>query len=188
MSYPLLKNYGCLECSDLPFCPHATEMICNKLGYQPEEINDLVMALQQPVSFEEYILEVQKDDPAGEFFCDKYPWAEHDPESDMFESVVRSEAKRMLGKALDKLTPKEKEILVARYGLDGGKPKTLEDIGQIRGITRERVRQIEKKTLKKLIHPSRSKDLRALLELGELGQTKKRSKSSTNPSRKRKEQ
>jgi len=95
------------------------------------------------------------------------------PELDMFDSVANSEVKRMIKEALEKLTPKEEEIVVARFGLDGGRPKTLEEIGQIRGITRERVRQIEKKALKKLIHPARSRALRDLVEPGKREKAKK---------------
>ena len=171
--YPVLKSHGCLECSDLAYCPHASEMICDKIGCRPEEIDDLIMALQPPASYEEYLEEVLRDDPAGEFFCDNHPWAEYVPELDMFDSVANSEVKRMIKEALEKLTPKEEEIVVARFGLDGGRPKTLEEIGQIRGITRERVRQIEKKALRKLIHPARSRALRDLVEPGKREKAKK---------------
>ena len=171
--YPLLKSHGCLECSDLASCPHASEMICEKIGCRPEEIDDLIMALQPPVSYEEYLEEVLRDDPAGEFFCDNYPWAEYVPELDMFDSVANSEVKRMIKEALEKLTPREEEIVVARFGLDGSRPKTLEEIGQIRGVTRERVRQIEKKALRKLIHPARSRALRDLVEPRKRGKVKK---------------
>ena len=148
-------------------------MICDKIGCRADEIDDLIMALQPPVSYEEYLEEVLRDDPAGEFFCDNHPWAEYVPELDMFDSVANSEVKRMIKEALEKLTPKEEEIVVARFGLDGGRPKTLEEIGQIRGITRERVRQIEKKALKKLIHPARSRALRDLVEPGKREKAKK---------------
>lgn len=91
----------------------------------------------------------------------------------MFDSVTNSEVKRMIKDALEKLTPREEEIVVARFGLDGSRPKTLEEIGQIRGVTRERVRQIEKKALRKLIHPARSRALRDLVEPGKREKAKK---------------
>lgn len=81
-------------------------MICEKIGCRPEEIDDLIMALQPPVSYEEYLEEVLRDDPAGEFFCDNYPWAEYVSELDMFDGVANSEVKRMIKEALEKLTPK----------------------------------------------------------------------------------
>mgnify|MGYP007005375165 CR=1 FL=1 len=71
-------------------------MICEKIGCRPEEIDDLIMALQPPVSYEEYLEEVLRDDPAGEFFCDNYPWAEYVPELDMFDSVEAGENKYIM--------------------------------------------------------------------------------------------
>ena len=64
---------------------------------------------------------------------------------------------------LQSLTQREREVLVYRFGLEDGKPKTLEDVGKIYGVTRERIRQIESKALRKIHHPTRSKKLRDFL-------------------------
>ena len=64
---------------------------------------------------------------------------------------------------LDTLTPRERKVLVLRYGLEDGKPRTLEEVGRQFNVTRERIRQIEAKAIRKLKHPSRAKKLRGLM-------------------------
>ena len=70
---------------------------------------------------------------------------------------------QLLG-VLDTLTPREERVLRLRYGIDDGKPRTLEEVGRVFNVTRERIRQIEAKALRKLRHPSRSKRLRDFLD------------------------
>lgn len=70
----------------------------------------------------------------------------------------------MLEGVLDTLTPREEKVLRLRFGLDDGRSRTLEEVGQVFGVTRERIRQIEAKALRKLRHPSRSKKLKDFLE------------------------
>ena len=72
--------------------------------------------------------------------------------------------KSQIGDALDKLTDRERKIIVLRFGLEDGRFRTLEEVGREFGVTRERIRQIEAKALRKLRHPSRSKKLRDYLE------------------------
>lgn len=72
--------------------------------------------------------------------------------------------RRNLKEVLDTLSDREKNVLILRFGLDDGRPRTLEEIGGKMGVTRERIRQIEEKALKKLRHPSRSKKLRDFLK------------------------
>jgi len=69
-----------------------------------------------------------------------------------------------LGEVLESLTPREQQVLRLRFGLDDGRGRTLEEVGQVFGVTRERIRQIEAKALRKLRHPSRSKKLKDFLE------------------------
>ncbi len=68
--------------------------------------------------------------------------------------------KQLLNSTLHSLTPREEKVLRLRYGIDDGKPRTLEEVGKEFNVTRERIRQIEAKALRKLRHPSRSKNLR----------------------------
>jgi len=72
--------------------------------------------------------------------------------------------KEQLEDVLDTLSPREEKVLRLRFGLDDGRSRTLEEVGQVFGVTRERIRQIEAKALRKLRHPSRSKKLKDYLE------------------------
>ena len=72
--------------------------------------------------------------------------------------------KDQLAEVLDTLTDREENVLRLRFGLDDGNPRTLEEVGRVFGVTRERIRQIEAKALRKLRHPSRSNQLRDFLE------------------------
>lgn len=81
-------------------------------------------------------------------------------ESEMLDYFNKKELESTVEQILDTLKTKEKEILLMRFGFSNGKPQTLEEIGKVFGVTRERIRQIEKKALKRLKHPSRSKKLK----------------------------
>ena len=79
------------------------------------------------------------------------------------EIVVEEEMKQALNDVLETITPREEKVIRLRFGLDDGKERTLEQVGNVFGVTRERIRQIEAKALRKLRHPSRSKKLRSFL-------------------------
>lgn len=72
--------------------------------------------------------------------------------------------KEQIGEVLDTLTEREESVLRLRFGLDDGRSRTLEEVGKVFGVTRERIRQIEAKALRKLRHPSRSKQLKDFME------------------------
>jgi RNA polymerase primary sigma factor len=72
--------------------------------------------------------------------------------------------REQLASVLATLTPREQKVLILRYGLEDGKPRTLEDVGKVFNVTRERIRQIEAKALRKLRHPSRSRRLKDYLD------------------------
>ena len=88
-----------------------------------------------------------------------------DPEKDdMYTKVTRELLKDSLNEVLETLSPRERKVLIMRFGLDGSKPKTLEEVGREFKVTRERIRQIEAKAIKKLRHPSRARKLMDFLE------------------------
>lgn len=84
-------------------------------------------------------------------------------QSSIYDNVTNKFIKEYLFEVLDTLTPRERKVLVLRYGLEDGKPRTLEEVGRQFNVTRERIRQIEAKAIRKLKHPSRAKKLKGLL-------------------------
>ena len=111
---------------------------------------------QEPVSLETPIGE-EDDSHLGDFIEDNEATS---PADNAAYELLKSE----LEDVLDTLTDREENVLRLRFGLDDGRQRTLEDVGKIFGVTRERIRQIEAKALRKLRHPSRSKQLKDFLE------------------------
>ncbi len=130
--------------------------IANELGLGVERLREVRLAAQDVASLDKPIGE-DGDATMGELVADEEAI---DPE----ESATAVLTKREVAQALDALTDREKTVLMLRYGLADGEEHTLEDIGAQFGLTRERIRQIEKKTLTKLRHPSRGFQLRGLLD------------------------
>jgi len=111
---------------------------------------------QDPVSLETPIGE-EEDSHIGDFLEDESAIAPSD-------TVAFTMLKEQLISVLDTLTPREEKVLRLRYGLDDGRPRTLEEVGKEFNVTRERIRQIEAKALRKLRHPSRSKRLKDFID------------------------
>ena len=111
---------------------------------------------QDPVSLETPIGE-EEDSHLGDFIPD-------DDVPAPVEAAAYSMLKEQLMEVLDTLSDREKKVLMLRFGLEDGRPRTLEEVGKEFNVTRERIRQIEAKALRKLRHPSRSKKLRDYLE------------------------
>ena len=82
----------------------------------------------------------------------------------LYDKVSRELLKDALGKVLETLSPRERKVLTMRFGLEDGKPKTLEEVGKEFKVTRERIRQIEAKAIRKLKHPTRARKLKDFLE------------------------
>ena len=117
-----------------------------------EQVSEIQKIAQDPVSLETPIGE-EEDSHLGDFIeDDKTPTAS--------DSVASTMLKEQIARVLDTLTPREEKVLRLRYGIDDGRPRTLEEVGKEFNVTRERIRQIEAKALRKLRHPSRSKRLR----------------------------
>ena len=123
------------------------EELANELSMPVEKIREILKIAQEPISLETPIGE-EEDSHIGEFIP-----AEGTPDpADLADEAL---LKEQIQKALDILTPREKRVLELRFGIEDGKPRTLEEVGQEFNVTRERIRQIEAKALRKLRHPRR---------------------------------
>jgi RNA polymerase primary sigma factor len=134
----------------------ADEEIAEEMGITPEKVREITKVSQDPVSLETPIGE-EEDSHLGDFVEDKEATAPADAAS---LTMLRTEVEDIL----DTLTPRERRVLQLRFGLIDGHQRTLEEVGKRFGVTRERIRQIEAKALRKLRHPSRSKKLKDYLE------------------------
>lgn len=132
------------------------EEIAKEMEIPVEKVRDIMKIAQEPVSLETPIGE-EEDSHLGDFIPDDDAQAPADAAAYLL-------LKEQLEDVLETLTPREKKVLRLRFGLDDGRPRTLEEVGQVFGVTRERIRQIEAKALRKLRHPSRSKKLKDYLE------------------------
>ncbi len=132
------------------------EEIGKEMGITEERVMEIQKIAQDPVSLETPIGE-EEDSHLSDFIEDEGSVAPTD-------AVSYTMLKEQLLGVLDTLTPREEKVLRLRYGLDDGRPRTLEEVGKEFNVTRERIRQIEAKALRKLRHPSRSKRLKDFLD------------------------
>ena len=135
--------------------PHPDE-IAAEMGITEEKVREIIKIAQEPVSLETPIGE-EEDSHLGDFIPD-------DDAPAPAEAAAFTLLKEQLIGVLDTLTPREEKVLRLRFGLDDGKARTLEEVGREFNVTRERIRQIEAKALRKLRHPSRSKKLKDFLD------------------------
>jgi RNA polymerase primary sigma factor len=147
VSRQLLQQYG----RD----PHPEE-IAREMDIPEEKVREIIKIAQEPVSLETPIGE-EEDSHLGDFIPDEDVPAPA-------EAAAFTLLKEQLMDVLDTLTPREEKVLRLRFGLDDGRARTLEEVGKEFNVTRERIRQIEAKALRKLRHPSRSKKLRDFLD------------------------
>ena len=147
ISRQLLQEYGREPTS---------EEIAREMGISVEKVREIKKISQDPVSLETPIGE-EEDSHLGDFIPDE------DIPSPV-DAAAYSMLQKQLREVLDTLSEREKKVLILRFGLDDGRPRTLEEVGREFNVTRERIRQIEAKALRKLRHPSRSKKLRDYLE------------------------
>jgi RNA polymerase primary sigma factor len=132
-----------------------TDEIAECLGITAEKVREIMKIAQDPVSLETPIGE-EEDSHLGDFVEDVDSPAPS-------ESASYSLLREQLCNILHTLTPREEQVIKLRFGLEDGRPRTLEEVGKQFQITRERIRQIEAKALRKLRHPSRSKTLKDYL-------------------------
>ena len=133
-----------------------TEEIASKMNMSVEKVRDIMKLAQEPVSLETPIGE-EEDSHLGDFIPD-------DDAPAPAEAASYTLLREQLCEVLHTLTPREEHVLKLRFGLEDGRTRTLEEVGKVFNITRERIRQIEAKALRKLRHPSRSKRLRDYLD------------------------
>ena len=132
------------------------EQIAERMDMTPDKVREILKIAQEPVSLETPIGE-EDDSHLGDFIEDEVI---ENPVDYTTQLVLREQ----LDEVLDTLTDREENVLRLRFGLDDGKMRTLEDVGKVFNVTRERIRQIEAKALRKLRHPSRSKQLKDFIE------------------------
>lgn len=132
------------------------EEVAEEMDFTPEKVREILKIAQEPVSLETPIGE-EDDSHLGDFIEDQDALAPSD-------AAAYELLKEQLEDVLDTLTDREENVLRLRFGLDDGRTRTLEEVGKVFGVTRERIRQIEAKALRKLRHPSRSKRLKDFLE------------------------
>lgn len=132
------------------------EEIAKEMDLSPEKVREIMKIAQEPVSLETPIGE-EDDSHLGDFIEDQDALAPSD-------AAAYELLKEQLEDVLETLTEREENVLRLRFGLDDGRTRTLEEVGKVFGVTRERIRQIEAKALRKLRHPSRSKRLKDFLE------------------------
>ena len=132
------------------------EELSKAMRMTPERINEIRQMCMEPVSLESPVGE-EDDSHLGDFI-------EDNTGSQPADAVSQAMLRQQLMEILDTLSEREAKVLRLRYGLDDGRPRTLEEVGKEFNVTRERIRQIEAKALRKLRHPSRSKKLRDFLD------------------------
>ena len=147
VSRQLLQTYG---------REPSPEEIAKEMGISVEKVREIQKIAQEPVSLETPIGE-EEDSHLGDFIPDEDVPAPA-------EAAAFSMLKEQLVEVLDTLTEREQKVLKLRFGLEDGRARTLEEVGKEFDVTRERIRQIEAKSLRKLRHPSRSKKLKDYLE------------------------
>ncbi len=131
------------------------EEIAEEMGMPVEKVRDILKIAQEPVSLETPIGE-EEDSHLGDFIPDE-------DASEPAEAAYYTMLKEQLTEVLGTLTPREEKVLRLRFGIEDGRTRTLEEVGKEFNVTRERIRQIEAKALRKLRHPSRSKKLKDFL-------------------------
>jgi len=147
VSRRLVQEYGREPTSD---------EVGSDMEITPEKVREIIKVSQEPVSLETPIGE-EEDSHLGDFIEDHSTLAPADAASHQL-------LKEQVADVLSSLTPREKKVLILRFGLEDGRSRTLEEVGREFSVTRERIRQIEAKALRKLRHPSRSKKLKDYLE------------------------
>ncbi|MDO4393889.1 MAG: RNA polymerase sigma factor RpoD [Bacillota bacterium] len=133
-----------------------TKEIADAMGMTEDKVRDILKSAQEPTSMDATVGD-EEDSHLGDFIPDENAESPADAASNVF-------LRGQIYELLDELTEREKRVIIERFGLAGEPPRTLEQVGQEMGVTRERIRQIEAKAIRKLRHPTRKKRLEGYLE------------------------
>ena len=157
---PIALTDGGFDISDADYADTVEQVISEEIGrgmdISPEKVREIIKVSQEPVSLETPIGE-EEDSHLGDFIEDHGALAPA-------EAASHQLLKEQVEDVLASLTVRERRVLQLRFGLEDGRSRTLEEVGREFGVTRERIRQIEAKALRKLRHPSRSKKLKDYLD------------------------
>ena len=134
----------------------SSQEIAKEMQITNDEVENLMKISQQPKSLSTPVGD-DKEATLEQFVADQ-------SQPSLYDKVSRELLKEALQKVLDTLSPRERKVLIMRFGLEDGKPKTLEEVGREFKVTRERIRQIEAKAIRKLKHPTRARKLKDFLE------------------------
>lgn len=164
-AYPILKQRGCLTCPSIWFCDKIRALLTTKLEYTPNQCEEVIRASLQACSLEKSLEAFDKDIQAAERNGDdpskteNYRVFAYASDEEIEDIIYRQQQRLRISQVLRTMKPREREVMILRYGLDGSGAHTLEQVGQHFDVTRERIRQIEAKALRKLQHPSRKRNL-----------------------------
>ena len=176
--YPILKEKGCLN-SDIWTDADVRRLIQDRLGCGDDQVEDIINQ-SMPIEslddiYEMFLKNIEEDEIQEDVFeniteneiqenvfqninSDVFYWND-----DIYEEIEQRALRETLENLMGELKDREREVLKARYGFEDGVEKTLEEVGQAFGVTRERIRQIESKALRKLVHPTRTRKLKDFL-------------------------
>lgn len=149
--YPILKEIGYADDNELYEKDEVKRILEDKAGLTPEQVDEILVASDPFESLDELSDSLEENSNLLKYFI-----YDAEIEEIVAEKMLRLQLREVLGT----LTEREQRVLELRYGLKGGVPRTLEEVGAVFSVTRERVRQIEAKALRKLRHPSRSRKLK----------------------------
>ena len=162
--YPILKKEGCVNCKEILECRKVRELICHRLECSNEQTQDVILQVIPLASYEQMIekmfspcCDVFQKHNGKDSISHLYDRLKYDATED---TIIYEDLRKTIAHMLNTLKEREAAVLRRRFGFIDGRERTLEEIGNEFGITRERVRQIEAKALRKLRHTSRSKYMR----------------------------